>query len=221
MARLEEATEQHRGERRRMARSLEHQAYTDDTTTRARRSSPLETRKHGFEENGWTYVQRIRTSVEGQGVELKVMFNNNTPHLLILYTAAARAALVAVWGEKLVMSPDSGEPEESLCKYAVPLVDWKGSTHWLKARGVGYTAYAGERKVPHKAAALFSEMEGKASRAHQAAGMVDLIIGKNQQKWQPQKVCDSWRAEDNLTLMRSEFPPRYIVRETRRSEHKI
>jgi hypothetical protein len=141
------------------------------------------------------------------------MFNNDTPHSLILYTAAARAALVPVWGEKLVMSPDSGEPEESLCKYAVPLVDWKGSKHWLKARGVEYTVYAGKRKVPHGAAALFPEMEGKASKAHQAAGMVDLIIGKDQQKWQPQKVCDSRRAEDNLTLMRSEFPPRYIVRE--------
>jgi hypothetical protein len=64
-------------------------------------------------------------------------------------------------------------------------------------------------------------MEGKASKAHQAAGMVDLITGKDQQKWQPQKLCDSRRAEDNLTLMRSEFPPRYIVRETRRSEHNI
>jgi len=72
-----------------------------------------------------------------------------------------------VWGEKLVISPDSGEPEESLCKYAVPLVDWKGSKHWLKARGVEYTVYAGKRKVPHGAAALFPEMEGKASKAHQ------------------------------------------------------
>jgi hypothetical protein len=221
MARIEEATEQYRGEPRGAARSLGHQAYADDTTTRARKSGQFETGRHGFDEKGWTYVQRIRTGVEGRGVELKVMFNNDTPHSLILYTAAARAALVPVWGEKLVMSPDSGEPEESLCKYAVSLVDWKGSTHWLKARGVEYTAYAGERKVPHGAAALFPEMEGKASRAHQAAGMVDLIIGKNQQKWQPQKVCDSWGAEDNLTLMRSEFPPHYIVRETRRSGHKI
>jgi hypothetical protein len=60
--------------------------------------------------------------VEGQGVELKIMFDNNTPHSLILYTADARAALVPVWKEKLVMSPNIGEPEESLCKYSVPLV---------------------------------------------------------------------------------------------------
>ncbi len=83
-----------------------------------------------------------------------------------------------------------------------------------------YTVYARERKVPSKAAALFSEMEGKASKADQAAGMVDLIIGKDHRKWQPQKVCDSWQTEDNLMLMRSEFSPHYIVKETRRIEHK-
>jgi hypothetical protein len=44
--------------------------------------------------------------------------------------------------------------------------------------------------------------------------MVDLIIGKDNSRWQPQKVCDSWQAEDNLTLMRSEFSPLYIARET-------
>jgi hypothetical protein len=68
--------------------------------------------------------------------------------------------------------------------------------------------------VPSKAATLFPEMEGKALRAHQAAGMVDLIVGKDNSRWQPQKVCDSWQTEDNLTLMRSEFSPRYIARET-------
>jgi hypothetical protein len=136
MARIEGAAEQRRGRPRGMIQNLEPQAYADDTTIKARRSGALETRKHGSDEKGWTYVQRIRTGVEGQGVELRVMFNNDTSHSLILYTVAARAALVPVWGEKLVMSPDSGEPEESLCKYAVPLVDWKGSTHWLKARGV-------------------------------------------------------------------------------------
>jgi hypothetical protein len=114
---------------------------------------------------------------------------------------------------KLVMSPDSGEPEESLCKYSIPLRDWQGNRQLLKARGVDYTIYVGERKVPPKAATLFLVMEGKASKAHQAAGMVDLIIGKDNSRWQPQKVCDSWQTEDNLTLMRSEFSPRYIARE--------
>jgi hypothetical protein len=221
IARIKGAEGQHGGEPHEVIQNLEQRVYADDTTAKAEKSGQFETGRHGSGEEGWTYVQRIRTGVDSQGVELKVMFDNSTPHSLILYTAAARAALVPVWGKKLVISPDSGEPEESLCKYAVPLVSWTGSKHWLKARGVGYTVYAGRKKVPHGAAVLFPEMEGKASKAHQAAGMVDLVIGKDQQKWQPPKVCDSQRVEDNLTLMKSEFPPRYIVRETRRTEHKI
>jgi hypothetical protein len=165
----EKATEQLGDEFREAARVLRHQAYGDDATTRAeeamRPNQPeaWECRSGQREKEMWTYVQRIRTGVEGQGVELKVMFDNNTPHTLILNTAAARAALDPMWKRKLVMSPDSGEPEESLCKYFVPLVDWQGNTHLLKAGGVDYTIYAGERKVPPKAATIFPEMEGKAS----------------------------------------------------------
>jgi hypothetical protein len=215
VAAVGEATERFGVESHEAARVLRRQAYADDTTTgreEAMRPNQPEAGECGSgkkEKEMWTYVQRIWTGAGDQGIELKVMFDNNTPH-----TAAARAALDPVWKRKLVMSPDSREPEESLCRYSVPLVDWQGNTHLLKARGVDYTIYAGERKVPSKAATLFPEMEGKASRAHQAAGMVDLIIRKDNSKWQPQKVCDSWQAEDNLTLMRSEFSPRYIARET-------
>jgi hypothetical protein len=163
-------------------------------TTRAVKAMRLnqpeagERRSDTEEKEKWTYVHRIRTGVEGQGIKLKVMFDNNTPHTLILNTVAAKAALDPVWKRKLVMSPDSGEPEESLCRYSVPLMDWQGNTQLLKARGVDYTIYAGERKVPPKAATLFPEMEGKASRAHQAGGMVDLIIGMDNSRWQAQKV---------------------------------
>jgi hypothetical protein len=142
------------------------------------------------------------------------MFDINTPHTLILHAAAARAALSPKGHEKWVMSPDSGEMDESSCGYRVPLAGWRGNTHLLKARGVDYTIYAKERRVPTAAAAVFTEMEGKASKAHQAAGMVDLIVGQDNSTWHPRMACDSWQVEDNLTLMRSEFPPRYMVRET-------
>ncbi len=51
--------------------------------------------------------------------------------------------------------------------------------------------------------------------------MVDLIVGQNDSKWHPRKVCDSWQAEDNLTLMRSEFPPHYIARETASAKRRV
>ncbi len=84
VARTEGAAEQRRGEPRGVIQNLEHQAYADDTTIKARGSGALGTREHGSDEKGWTYVQRIRTGVEGQGVELRVMFNKDTPHSLIL-----------------------------------------------------------------------------------------------------------------------------------------
>jgi len=45
-----------------------------------------------------------------------------------------------------------------------------------------------------------------------------MIIGKDNHRWQPLHVCDSWQPEDNLTLMRLDFPPQNIVRETMRAE---
>jgi hypothetical protein len=198
---------------------LKVQKYADDTTVRlqrAPRSSQPEAGERGpgkKEEEKWTYIQTIRTGAGGTGTALKVMFDINTPHTLILHAAAARAALSPKGHEKWVMSPDSGEMDESSCGYRVPLAGWRGNTHLLKARGVDYTIYAKERRVPTAAAAVFTEMEGKASKAHQAAGMVDLIVGQDNSTWHPRKACDSWQVEDNLTLMRSEFPPRYMVRE--------
>jgi hypothetical protein len=204
----------------RAAEVVKLQRYADDTTVRLRRAPRLHQPEAGErgpgkkEEEKWTYIQTIRTGAGGTGTALKVMFDINTPHTLILHAAAARAALPPKGHEEWVMSPDSGEMDESSCGYRVPLAGWRGNTHLLKARGVDYTIYAKERRVPTAAAAVFTEMEGKASKAHQAAGMVDLIVGQDNGWWHPRMACDSWQVEDNLTLMRSEFPPRYMVRET-------
>ena len=96
-----------------------------------------------------------------------------------------------------------------------------GNVRLLKARGVDYTIYTKERKVPPTAAAVFTEMKGSASKAHQAAGMVDLIVGQGYSVWHPRRVCDSWQTEDNLTLMRSDFPPRYMVRKTTPTRRRV
>ncbi len=206
---------------------MRHQTYADDTTWRsqeaARPNQPEARRRRsdGKKREKWTYVHRIRTGAEGAGTELIVMFDSRATHTLILHTAAARAALAPAGQERWVMSPDSGEMDESSCGYSVPLMDCQGNVRLLKARGVDYTIYIKERKVPPTAAAVFAEMEGSASRAHQAAGMVDLIVGQGYSLWHPRNVCDSWQAEDNLTLMRSEFPPRYIVRKTTSTKRRV
>ncbi len=192
-------------------------------TTDGTKAKPARSRgaPRNREKEKWTYVQKIRTGAGGTGTELTVLFDSRALHTLILHAAAARAALAPVGQKKWVMSLDSGEVDESSCGYSVPLVDCQGNVHLLKARGVGYTIYTKERKVPPTAAAVFTEMEGSASRAHQAAGMVDLIVGQGYSLWHPQKVCHSWQTEDNLKLMRSEFPPCYMVRETTSTKRRV
>ena len=162
------------------------QAYADDTTLRPQGTPNLpeaEKRKpRRKEKEKWTYVQRIRTRAEGKGLELRVMFDIDVPYSLISHAAAAKAALAPRGGKMWVMSPDSGEMDESSCRYHVPLVDCQGNVHVLRARGVDYTIYTKERNVPPNAATVFTEMEGEASRAHLAAGMVDMIVGRNNEK---------------------------------------
>ncbi len=199
---------------------LKLQKYADDTTVRLQRAP--RSNQPGAGERGpgkrekekWTYIQKIRTGAGGTGTELTVLFDSRALHTVILHAAAARAALVPGGEKRWVMSLNSGEMDESSCRYSVPMVDCQGNVRLLKARGVDYTIYTKERKVPPTASAVFTEMEGSASRAHQAAGMVDMIVGVCYSMWHPRKVCDSWQTEDNLTLMRLKFPPRYMVRET-------
>ena len=69
------------------------------------------------------------------------MFDNDVPSTLILHTAAAKAALAPRGKMIWVKSPDSGEMEESSCKYSVPLLDYQGNVRLLTARGVDYTIY--------------------------------------------------------------------------------
>jgi len=151
---------------------LRLQRYADDTTVRPQRAPRPNQPEAGERKPGkrekekWTYIQRMRTRAGGAGTELTVMFDSRALHTLILHAAAARAALAPVGQKKWVMSPDSGEMDESSCGYSVPLMDCQGNVRLLKARGVDYTIYTKERKVPPTAAAVFTEMEGSASRAH-------------------------------------------------------
>jgi hypothetical protein len=71
-----------------------------------------------------------------------------------------------------------------------------------------------------EAATEFLKMIKRALKALQMEGLVDMVKRKDTGKWLPQHVCDSCQPEDNLTLMKSEFHPRYIMRETWRLEER-
>jgi hypothetical protein len=56
---------------------------------------------------------------------------------------------------------------------------------------------------------LFPEMSRKALKAHQEEGMVDMVMEKDNLRWQPKPVLA--HPGSGLLLMRTEFTPRYIV----------
>jgi hypothetical protein len=155
----------------------------------------------------------ISTGVPGRDLDLKVMFDAKLPRTLILYEAASDAALNPSGSEKFVVGADI-DVDWSECRYTLPLVDSGGHTRWLKARGMEYTVYASPTVVPPNASAVFPEMAGPPSTAHQQDGIVHMVVGRDNLQWHPRRVRDSPRAADNLTLFASRFPPEYMVKQT-------
>ncbi len=62
-------------------------------------------------------------------------------------------------------------------------------------------------------------MTQRALKAHQEEGLVDMVIGRDNLKLQPQPVHR--QQGSNLVLMRSEFAPRHIVKELARLEDRL
>jgi hypothetical protein len=73
------------------------------------------------------------------------------------------------------------------------------------ARGVEYTTFSEAKEVPTGAQAAFLKMSRKTLRAHQEEGLVDMIIGRDE------LPIPGWPGS-SLLLMRTEFAPRYVVR---------
>ncbi len=142
-----------------------------------------------------------------------MVFDAKLPCTLISYEAASDAALNPTTDAKFVVGADA-EMEWSECRFTIPMEDSGGHTQWLKARGVEYTVYASPTVVPPNASAVFPEMAGPPSTAHQQDGIVHVIVGRDNLQWHPRRVRDSPRAADNLTLFASRFPPEYMVKQT-------
>jgi hypothetical protein len=63
--------------------------------------------------------------------------------------------------------------------YEVPVLDWKGRSKWIKARGVSYTTPSEQRDMPEGAREAFPEIAWFSVTVSQAAGPVDMIIGRD------------------------------------------
>ncbi len=61
----------------------------------------------------------------------------------------------------------------------VPVLDWKGRSEWIKARGVSYTTLSERRDAPEGAREAFPEIAWRDVKVSQEEGLVDMIIGRD------------------------------------------
>jgi hypothetical protein len=66
---------------------------------------------------------------------------------------------------------------------------------------------------------VFPEITQRALKAHQEEGLVDMVIRRDNLKWQPQPVHR--QPGSNLVLMMSKFTPHHIVKELARLEDRL
>ncbi len=108
------------------------------------------------------------------------------------------------------MSHRGEDPRYSSCEYEVPVLDWKGRSEWIKARGVSYTMPSEHRDMPKGAREAFPEITSSSVTVSQGAGLVDMIIGPDNPEWMPVPVQEE--PYERFTLMWTSLSPRYILR---------
>jgi hypothetical protein len=103
---------------------------------------------------GWTCVQYVRTGRTGEDIFMRVMFDTIRERSIILHSVAVKLGLRASGGP-MWLSHRGEDPRYSSCEYEVPVLDWKGRSEWIKARGVSYTTPSEQRDMPKGAREAF------------------------------------------------------------------
>ncbi len=84
------------------------------------------------------------------------------------------------------------DPRYSSCEYEVPVLDWKGHSDWIKARGVSYTTPSERRDLPEGAREAFPGVAWAGMTVSQEEGPVDMIIGRDNMDCKPMDI-PGWR----------------------------
>jgi hypothetical protein len=166
--------------------------------------------RHVLRDPGWTCVQYVRTGRTGEDIFMRVMFDTIRERSIILHSVAVKLGLRASGGP-MWLSHWGEDPRYSSCEYEVPVLDWKGRSEWIKARGVSYTTPSEQRDMPKGAREAFPEITWSSVTVSQGAGPVDMIIGRDNPEWMPVPVQEE--PYERFTLMWTSLSPRYILRE--------
>jgi hypothetical protein len=154
---------------------------------------------------GWTCVQYVRTGRTGEDIFMRVMFDTIRERTIILHSVAVKLGLRASGGP-VWLGYRGEDPRYSSCEYEVPVLDWKGRSKWIKARGVSYTTPSEQRDMPKGAREAFPEVAWASVTVSQGAGPVDMIIGRDNPEWMPVPVQEE--PYERFTLMWTSLSPR-------------
>jgi hypothetical protein len=107
---------------------------------------------------------------------------------------------------------------ESTCAYWVPLVDWKGETKYLGARGVDYIAQLPGNEDPRKWYDRFPNLaEARDAEAEEKAP-IETMIARDNWKWMPVRQAsriterqEKEKTRDKRLLARTQFGKRLLL----------
>jgi hypothetical protein len=178
---------------------------------------PVEGQWHGklggrrvLRDPGWTCVLFVKTGGANQDIFIRVMFDTIREQSVVLHSVAVKLGLRASGGPMWLTHPGE-DPRYSSCVYEVPVLDWKGRKDWIKARGVSYATPSEQRDMPEGAMEAFPKISLSGVTVSQAAGPVDMIIGRDNPEWMPVPVQEE--PYERFTLMWTSLSPRCILRD--------
>jgi hypothetical protein len=163
-------------------------------------------------------VEYARTGGSEKDIIMRVMFDTIRERSIILHSVAVKLGLRASGGP--VWLGHRGEDlRYSSCEYEVPVLDWKGRSEWIKARGVSYTTPSEWRDIPKGAREAFPEVAWASMTVSQGEGPVDMIIGRDNPEWMPVPMQEE--PYERFTLMWMSLSLRYILRENERTRWRL
>jgi hypothetical protein len=155
---------------------------------------PVEGQWHGklkgrqiLRDPGWTCVLYVKTGRANEDIFIRVMFDTIREQSVVLHSVAVKLGLRASGGP-MWLSHQGEDPRYSSCVYEVPVLDRKGRRDWIKARGVSFATPSEQRDMPEGAMEAFPEISLSGVTVSQAAGPVDMIIGRDNPEWMPVPV---------------------------------
>jgi hypothetical protein len=159
---------------------------------------------------GWTRVEYVRTGRSDKDIVMGVMFDIISDETIILHSVAVKLGLRASRGPAW-LTHRGEDPRYSSCKYMVPVLDWKGRSEQIEARGVSYMTPLEQRDAPEGAREAFPEIAWEDLKVSQEEGPVDRIIGRDNPEWMPVPMQEE--PFEQITLMWTSLSPHYILKE--------